>query len=89
MKTSMILVLPFLVLASAAPTKLDETQPIEPSKVDPSLKCALKIARSIHVCFPDIVEGDPVGLTEINTCLKKLSKSSGKALRLETIPCVY
>ncbi|KAM0227776.1 hypothetical protein ACHAPO_011250 [Fusarium lateritium] len=89
MKTSMILVLPFLVLASAALTKLDETQPIEPSKVDPSLKCALKIARSIHVCFPDIVEGDPVGLTEINTCLKKLSKSSGKALRLETIPCVY
>ncbi|GKU07390.1 hypothetical protein FLAG1_09523 [Fusarium langsethiae] len=89
MKASMILALPFLVLASAAPTKLDERQPIEIPELKPNVKCALKIARSIHVCFPDIVEGDPVGLTEINTCLAKLSKTTGRVLRLETVPCVF
>jgi hypothetical protein len=67
MKVSIVLAIPFLVLAAGAPAKVDERQPIEISKIDPSPKCALKIARSIHVCFPDIVEGDPVGLTEINT----------------------
>uniref|UniRef100_A0A4E9DAC0 Fungal calcium binding protein domain-containing protein n=1 Tax=Gibberella zeae TaxID=5518 RepID=A0A4E9DAC0_GIBZA len=93
MKVSMIIALPFLVLASAAPAKLDERQPVDVSKVvskvESIVKCEAKIARSIHVCFPDIVAGDPVGLTEINTCLKKLSKSSGRALRLESVPCIY
>ncbi|KAF0644629.1 hypothetical protein FPSE5266_01876 [Fusarium pseudograminearum] len=89
MKTSMIIALPFLVLASAAPAKLDERQPVEVSKVESIVKCDAKIVRSIHVCFPDIVAGDPVGLTEIETCMEKLSKSSGRAVRLESIPCIY
>ncbi|KAF5668349.1 hypothetical protein FHETE_5285 [Fusarium heterosporum] len=89
MKTSIILTLPFLAFTAAAPAKLDERQPVKVPKLDPDVQCPIQIAKSIHVCFPDVVAGDPIGLTEINRCLEKLSKSSGRAVRLETVPCVF
>ncbi|KAF4997980.1 hypothetical protein FGRMN_3500 [Fusarium graminum] len=89
MKASIVFALPLLTFAAAAPAQLDKRQPVKVPKLDPDVQCPIQIAKSIHVCFPDVVAGDPIGLTEINRCLEKLSKSSGRAVRLETVPCVF
>ncbi|KAM0340361.1 hypothetical protein ACHAPU_010497 [Fusarium lateritium] len=66
MKASIVLALPFLALSAAAPAKLDERQPVKVPKLDPDVQCPIQIAKAIHVCFLDVVAGDPIGLTEIN-----------------------
>ena len=60
MKASIVLALPFLSLAAAAPAKVDKR--IDLSKVLEPLDCPLAVASLIPDCLPRASDGDTINL---------------------------
>ncbi|KAJ4112491.1 hypothetical protein NW768_011658 [Fusarium equiseti] len=87
MKASIILVLPFLSVAAAAPAKVDKR--IDLSKLLEPVDCPVKVAKVIPKCFPYVDEGDEIMIDRLKICIKKLGLNVERTVKLEEITCIY
>ncbi|KAI1061054.1 hypothetical protein LB507_010161 [Fusarium sp. FIESC RH6] len=87
MKASIILALPFLSLAAAAPAKVNKR--IDLSKLLEPLDCPVKVAKVIPKCFPYVDDGDKIMIDTLEICIKKLGLNIERTVKLEEITCIY
>ncbi|RBR08998.1 uncharacterized protein FIESC28_10061 [Fusarium coffeatum] len=87
MKASIILALPFLSLAAAAPAKADKR--IDLSKILEPLDCPLEVASLIPDCLPRASDGQKINLEPLTMCLRKLGLNVERTVKLEEITCIY